>query len=274
MYLTDQPERGRSPWLPGQGTLERLPVTYVQQFFTTVLNFKLWPQAALHTQWPGSGLVGDPIFDDFFASQTQFQANVSLSELNNRVAGAALLDRIGPAFLLTHSQAGPYGWGIAELRPTLVKGILAIEPEGPPFVDEILRSGPARPYGVSTLPLTYSPPVIDPATDLIKVTLPSAAVGLSSCIQQGAPIRKLVNLSRFPVLVVTSEASYHAAYDHCTANYLQQAGVDANWLSLPAIGIRGNAHFSFLEKNNQKVFAVLEHWVDAAQRTGNSTQSI
>ena len=271
VYLTDQPQRGRSPWLPIQGTLQEFPVGYVQRFFTAVQNFKLWPQAILHTQWPGSGLFGDPIFDAFFASQVQFETNSSLSELKNRVAGAALLDRIGPAILVTHSQAGPYGWGIGDLRPALVKGIVAIEPEGPPFVDEIIRSGPARPYGISTLPLTYSPAVANVVTDLKQVTVPPAVVNLSACIQQGVPIRKLVHLSSFPVLILTSEASYHATYDYCTANYLRQAGVDVKWLSLPAIGIRGNAHFSFLEKNNQLVFAALEKWVAVAEQTGNST---
>lgn len=271
MFLTDQPQRGRSPWIPGQGTLEATTVDYVQKFFTTVERFNLWPQAILHTQWPGTGVPGDPIFDAFFATQVQFQANASLSELNNRAAGIALLDRIGPAILITHSQAGPYGWGIGDLRPSLVKGILAVEPQGPPFVDEIISSGSARPYGISTLPLTYSPPVTHPATDLEHVTIPPRASNLSACIQQGTPTRKLVHLSKFPVLVLTSEASYHATYDYCTVNYLRQAGVDALWVNLPAVGIRGNGHFSFLEKNNRPIFAIMEKWVSEAERTGLST---
>lgn len=124
--------------------------------------------------------------------------------LNSTVSpGDTLLDRIGPAILVTHSQAGLYGWGIPELRPALAKGILAVEPEGPPFVNEITGSGPASPDGISTLPLTYSPPVINPATDLRQVTVAPAAANLGAYIQQGAPVRKPVHLSRLPVLVVT-----------------------------------------------------------------------
>jgi hypothetical protein len=51
---------------------------------------------------------------------------------------------------------------------------------------------------------------------------------LVRCWLQAAPARKLVNLSRFPVLVLVSEASYHAGYDHCTARYLSQAGVQTD----------------------------------------------
>ena len=96
---------------------------------------------------------GDPIFDSFYASQMQSQANVvssisypsrvtydlythpmqTMSEANNRNAGAALFDKIGEAILITHSQGGIYGWGIGDMRPDAVKGILSIEPEGPPF---------------------------------------------------------------------------------------------------------------------------------------------
>jgi pimeloyl-ACP methyl ester carboxylesterase len=46
----------------------------------------------------------------------------------NKRAILALLERIGPAFLLTWSQSGPFGWAAAAKRPDLVKGILAMEP--------------------------------------------------------------------------------------------------------------------------------------------------
>ena len=40
------------------------------------------------------------------------------TEQRNKDAGAALLDRIGPAIVLTHSQSGTFGWLIADGRPT------------------------------------------------------------------------------------------------------------------------------------------------------------
>ena len=38
--------------------------------------------------------------------------------------------------LLTHSQSGPHGWDVADARPELVKAIVAVEPNGPPFYNE------------------------------------------------------------------------------------------------------------------------------------------
>ena len=268
VYLTDQAQRGRSPWLPGDSTVEAFPVEYEQKYFIKVEDFKLWPQAALHTQWPGTGLVGDPIFDTFYKSQVQLQINRTYSEALNRAAGVALLDRIGSAILITHSQAGSYGWGIGDDRPDLVKGIVALEPEGPPFTNKITGSGPARPYGVATQPLTYDPPVINPATDLQTETTPLAGPNLSSCTQQTDPAKKLVNLSKIPVLVVTSEASYHAVYDYCTVNYLKQAGVDVTFLDLPKVGIHGNGHFMFLEKNSLEIVPLIQAWIEGTAERG------
>ena len=50
-----------------------------------------------------------------------------------RQRGAMLLDKIGPAIIMTHSAGGPFGWLVAEIRPNLVKGIVAIEGGGQPF---------------------------------------------------------------------------------------------------------------------------------------------
>jgi len=30
-----------------------------------------------------------------------------------------LLDKIGPAIIMTHSAGGPFGWLVAEIRPNL-----------------------------------------------------------------------------------------------------------------------------------------------------------
>ena len=53
-----------------------------------------------------------------------------------RQRGAILLDKIGPAIIMTHSAGGPFGWLVAELRPNLVKGIIVIEGGGAPFTGQ------------------------------------------------------------------------------------------------------------------------------------------
>jgi hypothetical protein len=73
--------------------------------------------------------------------------------------------------------------------------------------------------------------------------------------------RQLVNLKNIPILIVTSEASYHASYDHCTSKFLEQAGVKHSFVRLPEVGIKGNAHMMMLEKNNLEIAAFLDRWI-------------
>lgn len=88
------------------------------------------------------------------------------------------------------------------------------------------------------------------------------------CFQQPLPPRKLVNLSSVPVLMVTSEASYHAVYDDCSADFLRQAGVSVEHVHLSDVGIYGNGHMMFMEKNSlQIVEEVIEKWIFITSRS-------
>src|SRR5207237_10409439 len=80
VYMVDQPARGRSAWQAGlDGELRTIDAATAERNFTAPELYNLWPQATLHTQWPGTGpgrgRVGDPIFDQFYASQVQFLAD-------------------------------------------------------------------------------------------------------------------------------------------------------------------------------------------------------
>jgi len=50
-------------------------------------------------------------------------------------------------------------------------------------------------------------------------------------------------------------------YDRCTVKFLKQAGVEVEWLRLEDVGIRGNGHMFFLEKNSEEIANVLEGWL-------------
>ncbi|KAF8855833.1 alpha/beta-hydrolase [Acephala macrosclerotiorum] len=262
VYIIDQTERGRSAWDPtGNTTLTTYSAEIIEQRFTATQDFSLWPQATLHTQWPGSGLMGDPVFDAYYASTVQFQSNTVIQEKNMQVAGSALLKNIGPAVLISHSQGGLMPWVIADLVPELVKAIVAIEPTGPPFADAIFTTERTRPYGLTDIPLTYSPAPLN-ATDPLNVQqIPNNSSGLATCLVQADPVRKLINLANIPVLLETSESSYHAVYDDCTFYFLRQAGVPAERLKLADVGIHGNGHLHFMEKNSDEIAAVLESWI-------------
>ncbi len=143
VYVADQVARGRSPHFSmSQGAVSVADLARTERRFTAPKSFGLWPQAKRHTQWPGSGKAGDKYFDAFYATQFPSLVDNEKSQEINRDAAAALLDKIGPAIVLTHSQSGAYGWLIADARPKLVKALISIEPNGPP-VYEIVVQGAA-----------------------------------------------------------------------------------------------------------------------------------
>lgn len=271
VYVVDQPGRGRAAYEAERyGPMTRLDVANIERRFVAPERYNLWPQAHLHTQWPGNGAPGDPFFDQFYSSQVPSIQNFTLQQILNRDAILTLLDKIGPAILLTHSQSGAFGWPVADAEPTMVKAIIAVEPNGPPFFDIENVAAPewfhdaavqTRPWGITAAPLTYSPPA-SLASDLaIERQEKPDAPDLSRCWAQKSPARMLPNLKKIPILILTAEASYHAPYDHCTVRYLEQAGVHPNWVKLADIGIHGNGHMMMLEKNNIEIARVMLRWL-------------
>jgi pimeloyl-ACP methyl ester carboxylesterase len=275
VYVVDQAARGRSGYFTDVYGPTRRPNTKAMSERFTDPQPSSYPQAKLHTQWPGSGKPGDPVFDEFFSSQMEDIADVSQIEILNREAGAALLDKIGPAIVLTHSQGGPIGWTMANDRPDKVSAIIAVEPNGPPFyentltgkTDDPFKDGAlGRPYGITRTPLTFDPA---PASgdDMKPVRQDKAdAPDHVRCWLQPEPARKLTKLAGIPILILGSEASYHVPYDHCTAAFLTQAGVKNSFVRLPQAGIHGNGHMMMLEKNSDDIARYLIGWSDKNAR--------
>ena len=268
VYVVDQAGRGRSALASVYGKTTISPVATIEHRFTAPERSKMWPQAKLHTQWPGTGVAGDPAFDQFYAEQLPSIADFPKQQELNRDAGAALLDKIGPAILLTHSQSGAMGWPIADARPNLVKAIVAVEPSGPPVYDVVYKGAPdyfsrgplTKPWGITADPLAYAG--VSNASELAFVEQEkSDGPELLKCWKQKEPAHALTNLRNIPVVIISSEASYHAPYDHCTAQYLTQAGVKNTHIRLADRGIHGNGHMMMLEKNNLQIAAVIEEWL-------------
>ncbi len=161
------------------------------------------------------------------------------------------------------------GWPIADKRPNLVKAIVAVEPSGPPAHDVEFKGAPdwfsdvakTKISGLGDVPLTYDPPLKD-GEQLAFVRQDKAdKPDLVRCWSQAQPARKLTNLKDIPILIISSEASYHASYDHCTAAYLTQAGVANTFVHLADRGIHGNGHMMMLEKNSDAIAGVIEGWL-------------
>src|SRR5207249_3244024 len=99
VYVVDQPGRGRAAYEAERyGPMTRLDLENIQRRFVAPERYNLWPQAHLHTQWPGAGAPGDAVFDQFYSSQVPSIQNFTLQQTLNRDAILALLDDECPSF--------------------------------------------------------------------------------------------------------------------------------------------------------------------------------
>lgn len=272
-YMVDSPARGRSPYVPGvDGNLTIRTVPNLEEIFTASAKKGNFPRAHLHSQFPGTGLMGDPIFDNFAKTQVQFLAGggpVGQDEMTHR-ALVALLDAIhSPVILLTHSQGGTPGWLTADSRPNQVKAIITIEPAAPPIKGvntatlKYVDGQGGLTWGVAAQPITYDPPVKDPAELQPVLEEKSDAPGdVVPCYVQKEPAHKLVNLEKIPVVYLSSEGGYHREYDPCLAKWLNQAGVHTQFVRLEDVGIHGNGHELMLEKNSDDIAKWIGTWID------------
>jgi pimeloyl-ACP methyl ester carboxylesterase len=271
-YLVDSPARGRSPYVPDHdGNLTIRTAANLEATFTASAKKGDFPRAHLHTQFPGTGLKGDPIFDEFAKTQVQFLGGggpASQDELS-RDAFVALLDMIkSPVIILSHSQGGPVGWLMADARPNQVKGIVTIEPAAPPIkgVDTAkvaYNNGGGLTWGVASSPIHYDPAITEPSQLQVRLEEKSDIPGdVVPCYLQKEPARKLVNLEKIPVAYLSAEGGYHRVFDHCLAKWLNQAGVKTQFVRLEDAGIHGNGHEMMLEKNSDEIARFIDRWID------------
>ena len=262
IFVIDQASRGRSPHLhSASGETITYPAELIERRFTATRHHGLWPEASLHSQWPGTGRMGDSVFDDYYASTVPTLADHVEEQRLMQQAGAALLDRIArPVIIVSHSQGSTHGWLWADSRPGLVQAIVAVEPSGPPFQSTISQKATAKLYGITDIPLDYID-VLDrqrnPHSPLLCPQQHAMPDGKIYYLQQ-EPALKLKHLSRIPITIITAEASYHASYDQFTVRFLEQAGVQVRHIRLGELDIHGNGHLMFLEKNNLDIAALLQ----------------
>lgn len=275
VYVVDQVGRARS------GTSASLYGDYVEPPLDLVRFLArspdtAFPTARLNTQWPDRAEPGQPFFDQFAAQQVPNIRDATKNEELNLAANLALLDRIGPAIVLTHSQSGALGWKLADTRPTQVKALVAIEPNGPPFRDLVYpyrdaapppgvpwyryADAASRPWGITRLAMDFSPARDDPLQAELQAR-PDAPELVRCWLQAGTP-RTLPQLARVPIGLFTAEASFRTASDHCTARFLEQAGVHVEHIRLAEQGVHGNGHMVMLERNSTEVGAVIAHWLE------------
>ena len=245
VYIVDFPRRGRAGYPSFNSTFGNLAGNQVVPNRTT--------QAGM--QWAWSRWRLGPKFPDVFPVQ-QFPMNAVDSFLQHLVptvsdnadiisdALVKLLDKIGPAVVVTHSQSGLFGW-LAGARSPNVKGIVAYEPG---FVFKQGEVPPAIPMFKGSQP---SGTPVTPTEFAKLASIPLQVVYGDNIPKQ--PIPDLVADGR-RAQVVTSVMFVDA---------LNKQGGQASVLHLPDVGLFGNSHFMFSDLNNVQVADQLSKFLTA-----------
>jgi len=143
-YIVDHSGRARSGFDPSptnrarlEGKPELVPNfrTFSNEKAWTIFRFGPTPFVPYeNTQFP-------VIAQEQYFAQVVPNTETSYPEggQNTIDALAALLDQIGPAVILVHSQSGAYGIEAAIARPDLVKAIVSVEPRSCDVTDENLQ---------------------------------------------------------------------------------------------------------------------------------------
>jgi len=133
VYIVDHSGRARSgfdPSLTNQAKLESKAALVPS--FTKFTNEQAWVRFRVgpkpfvpfaNTQFPVKAQ------EDYYAQLVPNTETALAGAGQNTIdALAKLLDRIGPAVIMVHSQSGGYGIAAAVARPNLVKAVVSVEP--------------------------------------------------------------------------------------------------------------------------------------------------
>jgi pimeloyl-ACP methyl ester carboxylesterase len=251
VYWLDRPSYGRSPYHPDALGPSHLPNVPPLEALVDATNvFKTG-------QWPGPGGMNDPYIGQFMACESGNTADEAFHSDLVWAGGVELVDRLGPCIIHGHAFGGFFGWGVADRRPQLVKGILCMEINGNPF-ERQLR------WGLTASPVTYEPPVTDVKQFALvdRTPPPDSPRPIASPYKlQAEPAHKWKNIQRIPIGWITSE---FGAGGSPVANvaFLKQVGCTVDLLRLRDYGIFGNGNLMLMERNNHEVFGVLRDWLD------------
>jgi pimeloyl-ACP methyl ester carboxylesterase len=225
-YLIDQPRRGDAGRSMVETTIKPVPD---EQLWFNQFRIGVWPNLFEGSQFPR----GQEALEQFFRSMTPNTGPYDIEVVSDGVS--ALLKKIGPAILFTHSQGGGPGW-LTAIKSSNVRGIVAFEPGS----DFAFLEGEA-------------PAPIASAFDTLKARVVSKT--------------QFTALTRIPILVLygdnipdkpvrlPAQDSWRARLQMARLwrDAVNRHGGDVKLIHLPQIGIKGNTHFLFSDRNNVEI---------------------
>ena len=235
VYLLDQPRRGDA----GRSTVAATitPTPDEQQWFG-IFRIGIWPDYFEGVQFARDSNT----LNQYFRSMTPSIGPIDINVTTN--AASALLNKIGPAILVTHSHAGGMGW-LTAVKNQNVKGIVSYEP----------GSGFLFPEGEV------------PSTDRKLPVVRFAA--------EGVPMADFMKLTKIPIIIyygdnIPDKPSPNGGADGWRARLamarlwrdaVNKYGGDVTVVHLPEVGIKGNTHFPFSDLNNIEIADLLSEFL-------------
>ncbi|MCC8190237.1 MAG: alpha/beta fold hydrolase, partial [Planctomycetes bacterium] len=249
VYIIDQPRRGRAGRT--EATLHNAPVVPTVLRESAAFDaFRLgyWVPPKAPEFFPNIQLPTDPTsLDQFFRQQTPDTGEEPRTPEYREWMGrtmAKLFSMTGPAILVTHSNSGQYGWETVMSAPDLVKAIVAYEP------------------GAMAFPEGERP-----------ADIPWKAEGVEAAMEpRMVPLERFLELTKMPILIIYGDNIATEPSEIFNADVWRMAstrarqfvetvnrhGGDATLVLLPEIGIEGNTHIPFADRNNLDIADHLE----------------
>ncbi|MBQ7152261.1 MAG: alpha/beta fold hydrolase [Synergistaceae bacterium] len=236
-YLVDQPRRGEAGFTLVSTDEPMTPAHYDRTMFT-LFRLGRWPEFYSDTQFPKD----KESLNQFMRQGTPNTGPLDFDLVAESIA--ALLNKIGPSILVTHSQGGGCGW-ITALKTDNIKAIVAYEPGGSP---RLFPEGEVP----ETVQTSFGP-------------IAGTAI----------PLEEFKKFTKFPIVIfygdhIAKEPTDNYGADQWRgelqlgrkfAELVNKYGGDATVIHLPELGIKGNTHFLFSDKNNIEVADLLSKWL-------------
>ena len=234
VFLVDQPRRGEA----GQTSKSSVISTLTQdQNWYTQFRIGLWPKTYEGSQFPDD----EESLNQFFRQMTPNTGDFDVNVITD--AFVKIFERSGDGILFTHSQGGIPGWNIA-IKSDKVKAVVAIEPGGLfSFPEgEVPENIPTKYAPVRAMEISkedFAKLIDQPIIIYFGDYIPDDPVEL--------PARDYWRGVRAMAVKFSEVVNKH--------------GGDCTVIDLPKIGIKGNEHFIFQDKNNDIVAENIYEWL-------------
>ncbi|MBR1734929.1 MAG: alpha/beta fold hydrolase [Alphaproteobacteria bacterium] len=229
-YIVDRPRCGRAGLSLYKAVVD---VANLDQFCFDIFRFGLWPTYYKNVQFPKD----EKSLKQFFCQTTPNIGAYDYKLIADTVS--ELFNKIGEGILIAHSQGCESGWYTA-MKNRNVRTLILIEP----------ASGFIFPKG-------EGPGIIHSSSGRLRTTEVSQ--------------KEFIKLTRIPIVIYFGDNIPNHPTDlqgqdnwyqrlriaKLWAKTINKYGGNAEVIHLPKIGIFGNTHFMFMDKNNKKIAKVM-----------------